>query len=718
MAIDRSRAKDLIARGQLTITNVSLLANMIQRARQEVQTTFEAAREQRVWRDLADISIERVKDVTGGRLRLGVLRQYRLETIADVLVASPSDLMTIPGVGEATATKVSAAADQIRRTVRESMRFRIDLDPGDTVATALLHAVSVWETVRGEAHHVEAGRDLARTLSSLCAGAAPAAAGALRRFFYGQQRKVEGSQAAAQLELVLGSGEVRAVEAAERRASAATSSRPNARLLWEDFSRRSAVYYGLLGGVVDLGVDVAAADGFLPAEIVHRVNAQLLDDSQLRTSLRGYQAFGARFALVQRRVIIGDEMGLGKTIEAIAAMAHLSAAGETHFLVVCPASVLINWMREIGQHSTLRPVLLHGSERTRASRLWAERGGVGVTTFDTLAVLHLGSRAPAMLVVDEAHYAKNPTAKRTRAVGEVASRAERVLFMTGTPMENRVDEFSELVRHLQPEVARRIDPRHGIAGPEVFRRAVAPVYLRRNQADVLSELPPLIQVDEWEEFGASDAAAYWAAVREGNFMAMRRAAFVSRDSAKSRRLTELVNEATANGHKVVVFSFFRDVIDVVSQVLGGRTYGPITGSMSSAARQHVVDEFTQARQAGVLVAQIEAGGVGLNIQAASVVILCEPQVKPSTEAQAIARAHRMGQVRSVQVHRLLVAHSVDQRMLEILGTKRALFDAYVRDSAVTAAAPGAVDISEVQLARTIVEQEQERLALASMGTDG
>jgi SNF2 family DNA or RNA helicase len=201
-------------------------------------------------------------------------------------------------------------------------------------------------------------------------------------------------------------------------------------------------------------------------------------------------------------------------------------------------------------------------------------------------------------------------------------------------------------------------------------------------------------------------------------MAMRRAAFAvpdPRQSAKLERLLEIVDEANANGRKVVVFSYFRDVLETVARALGNRVVGPLTGSTASVARQRFVDDFSTAATAGVLVAQIEAGGVGLNIQAASVVILCEPQVKPTTEAQAIARAHRMGQVRTVQVHRLLVADSVDQRMLEILGGKKALFDAYVRDSALTAAAPGAVDISEAQLARTIVEQEQERLALASLG---
>src|SRR4030095_2476166 len=172
---------------------------------------------------------------------------------------------------------------------------------------------------------------------------------------------------------------------------------------------------------------------------------------------------------------------------------------------------------------------------------------------------------------------------------------------------------------------------------------------------------------------------------------------------------ELAHEAMANGRKVVVFSYFGDVLDVVGTALGPHARGPLTGRASTAERQRTVDAFTNSPGPAVLVCQIEAGGVGLNIQAASVVILCEPQVKPSTEAQAVARAHRMGQVHTVQVHRLLIADSVDQRMLELLDSKAQLFDAYVRDSAIAQAAPGAVDISEVQLARTIVAQEQQRL---------
>jgi SNF2 family DNA or RNA helicase len=375
--------------------------------------------------------------------------------------------------------------------------------------------------------------------------------------------------------------------------------------------------------------------------------------------------------------------------------------------------VLINWAREIARHSTIPVISLHGNGRARAAARWRDEGGVGVVTFGALGALGLPPPRPALLVVDEAHYVKNPDAKRSKAVNRVAAESDRVLFLTGTPMENRIDEFRALIEHLRPEIAAGMGPEHAAISVEAFRRAAAPVYLRRNQPDVLTELPELVQVDEWEEFGAEDGAAYRVAVREGNFMAMRRAAFAvrqPRDSAKLTRLLELAREAMATNRNVVVFSYFRDVLAVVGAALGTDACGPITGSTPVADRQRIVDEFTASPKPAVLVCQIEAAGVGVNIQAASVVILCEPQVKPSIEAQAIARAHRMGQVRTVQVHRLLIANSVDERMIELLGSKTQLFDAYVRHSTIAQAAPGAVDISEVQLARMIVAEEQQRLA--------
>lgn len=355
---------------------------------------------------------------------------------------------------------------------------------------------------------------------------------------------------------------------------------------WVDFETRSAEYYGLLAELSGTGPDRDAAEGFLPSTIADRVRGLRLDDSRLRVSLRGYQSFGARFALAQKRVVLGDEMGLGKTVQAIAALAHLAAGGARHFLVVCPASVFINWTREIRARSTLEVLPVHGPDRLDAFAEWRHSGGVALTTFDALHALPDGDAAgvrPTMVVVDEAHYVKNPATRRSRAVAGWTDRAEHVLFLTGTPMENRVAEFRSLIRLLRPELAPPVDPTHGAAGSHAFRRAVAPAYLRRNQEDVLTELPALVRADEWVEFSEADLRAYRAAVDDGHFMRMRRAAYaVPEASAKLARLRELVAEAAGNGHKVVVFSYFREVLATVRAALGDAVFGPVAGDVAAA----------------------------------------------------------------------------------------------------------------------------------------
>ena len=330
-----------------------------------------------------------------------------------------------------------------------------------------------------------------------------------------------------------------------------------------------------------------------------------------------------------------------------------------------------------------------------------------------------------MLVVDEAHYAKNPSARRSKAVQRWSGLADRVLFMSGTPMENRVEEFRTLVGYLQPDIAQRVRAIDALAGAAAFREAVAPVYLRRNTDDVLTELPERIEAADWVALGSADGEAYREAVASGNFMAMRRAAYAPgtpQGSAKLDRLAELLDECAAEGAKVLVFSFFLDVLDVVASLAGGRTFGPLTGALAPADRQALVDAFTAEPGPAVLVSQIQAGGVGLNVQAASVVVLCEPQWKPSTEEQAIARAHRMGQTRPVRVHRLLAADTVDAWMLQLVAAKTELFDSFARPSEVKLASELAVDVSslpaveqvasEAQAEALIIEHERARLGLA------
>ncbi|MGW0577418.1 DEAD/DEAH box helicase [Streptomyces sp. NPDC002920] len=719
------RARELYAQGERLHEAAGALCADHARALDAVRAAHAPLRDALVAEELRTIPLARLKDVTEGRLRLGAVEAGGFGSVGAVYEASRHALRQIPGVGAQTADQALAAARQLARAVEETVSVRIDVEHPEPRTTALVTALY---------RLVEAGPELPRAVAtaeryaSRLAELLPAlrpATGRLRLAFAGSRRR-EAARAAA-VELRALTAEAAETEVALRLAQATADllREPASEIEpWVDFEVRSAEYYSRLAEICAGPADVAAAEGFMPSEVAERVRAQPLDDTHRRVSLRGYQAFGARFALAQRRVVLGDEMGLGKTVQAVAVLAHLAAEGHAHFLVVCPAGVLINWTREIGARSTLRALPVHGPDRQDAYAEWRERGGVAVTTFDVLHTLPApdgrgeARPAPGLLVVDEAHYVKNPATRRARSVAAWTDACDRVLFLTGTPMENRVEEFRTLVRHLRPELVPEIRDSDAAAGPQVFRKAVAPAYLRRNQRDVLTELPALIQVDEWEEFSAADRDAYRAAVTEGNFMAMRRAAYADPEkSAKLQRLRELVTEAAANGLKVVVFSYFRSVLETVRQTLGealgdgrGQVLGPISGSVSAARRQRLVDDFTAADGHAVLLCQIEAGGVGLNLQAASVVVLCEPQVKPTLEHQAVARAHRMGQVRAVQVHRLLVTDSVDERLLRILANKNRLFDAYARRSDTAEATPDAVDVSDDGLARRIVEEEQRRLA--------
>ncbi|MEU2496240.1 DEAD/DEAH box helicase [Streptomyces sp. NPDC007883] len=665
------------------------------------------------------IPVARLKEITEGRLRLGEVERSGLRSVRQVLDAGSYRLRQIPGVGQRTADQVIAAARQIADAVRETIAVHIDVDRPEPRTTALVMALHVLVEAGPDARRAaDTAVALTERLGPLLAEAKPAA-GRLRMLLVGQPKRVRALEAVAEVRRLTEEATRGGVPELLAQASVdLLRGTPTEVAAWVDFELRSAEYYSLLAEISGRRSDAAAAEGFLPDEVAERVRDQMLDDTHRRVSLRGYQAFGARFALAQRKVILGDEMGLGKTIQAIAALAHLAAEGNSHFMVVCPASVLINWTREIEARSKLRVMPLHGPDRQEAFADWKGRGGVGVTTFDALR----GFPAPeggevGMLVVDEAHYVKNPKTRRSQAVTEWSGHCERVLFMTGTPMENRVAEFRSLVQILQPHLAVAVGDRDGVAGSKAFRKAVAPVYLRRNQQDVLTELPALQHTDEWEELSASDEDAYREAVRAGNFMAMRRAAYARPEkSAKLNRLREIVEDAAENGLKVVVFSNFRDVLGTVKGTLdgawsdgGGQVFGPISGSVPPARRQQLVDEFAAVPGHAVLVAQIEAAGVGLNMQAASVVIICEPQIKPTIEHQAVARAHRMGQVRSVRVHRLLATRGVDERMVEMLKNKTRLFDAYARRSAVAESTPDAVDVSDTSMARQIVEEEQARL---------
>ncbi|MDT0467822.1 DEAD/DEAH box helicase [Streptomyces gibsoniae] len=687
---------ELVARQELNAakTAISAIDRALQREnefRTAVHAAGNAVRQAEARKLVAEMPVERLKDATSGQLRITALTAAGIGNVQQVL-DQKSRIRSLPGVGETTGNRMVGAARTIWQTTLDEMPVRIDIKNRSHATTKLLTTMRAW--------------DAARSIRSATADLT--AADAVRPLLQSLDPKTSHVVLVPQTRTV---AELRdALAAVERRGAVLDGGNDVAGGdPWEDFSARPADYYAMLAELGFLADDAEKSQGDLPAEIVEAVRELKLDTSHLKASLRGYQSFGARFAIVQRKVIIGDEMGLGKTVESLAVLAHLRAKGSSHFLVVCPAAVVTNWVREIQAKSDLRAYRLHGPSRDDALKSWIRHGGVAVTTYDILGWLEgrFPERAePACLVFDEAHYIKNPDAKRTRRSTALIQCSDRAVLLTGTPLENRIEEFRNLVGYLRPDLsisASEIAPRQ-------FRKQVAPAYLRRNQEDVLTELPERFDIDEWMPMSSADEQHYRAAVVEGNFMAMRQAALrAGTKSEKMQRLIDIVQEAEDNERKVLVFSYFRDVLDEVASVLPGKVFGPLTGAVPAAKRQSMVDEFSQARHGAVLVAQIVAGGVGLNIQSASVVVICEPQLKPTTEWQAIGRAHRMGQLESVQVHRLLSEEGVDQRIIEILARKNQLFAEFARVSETADSAPEAFDITDAELAREIVAAERERL---------
>ncbi len=456
--------------------------------------------------------------------------------------------------------------------------------------------------------------------------------------------------------------------------------------IWQDFIDKSAQYYAVLEKLSGLNFENISSKNGLSKSLVQSIQDLEPDFTGLRCTLRSYQDFGTKYILHQGYVLLGDEMGLGKTVQAIASMVAIRNFGENRFLVVCPASVLINWCREIVHHSDLNVFKLHGAYRDSELLEWIKLGGVAVTTYETLDSLDLTNVFNiSLLVADEAHYVKNPKANRTINLTNACDKAERVLFMTGTALENRLGEMRHLISLLNPEVAKDVQDIEYLSQAQMFREKVAPVYLRRTREDVLQELPDLIQTDEWCEMNEEERNSYYASVNSENFMAMRQLSWdiaKLENSSKAKRLVEICEQAKEDKRKIIVFSFFLKTINKVKSLLKDRCYGPINGSVDPSDRQKIIDEFSKAEDGSVLLAQVQAGGTGVNIQSASCVILCEPQLKPSTENQAISRTYRMGQTRNVQVFRLLCADSVDERIVEILNEKSTIFENFANTSVV------------------------------------
>ena len=453
---------------------------------------------------------------------------------------------------------------------------------------------------------------------------------------------------------------------------------------WDDFAKNPISYITVLEQLTPQYIGGADTRYGLPDDLAQQVKEQTYSLKGLKCQLRPYQEWGVRYVLHQGKVLLGDEMGLGKTVEAIVVMVALRNTGATHFMVVCPASVLTNWCREIEKFSDLSVIEIHGTNKNRTFQSWLESGGVAVTTYETTSTFIIGDDVPlALLTVDEAHYIKHQETQRSKNVRNIAQRAQRLLFMTGAALENNVDEMISLMEALQPDVASKVKGMEALSAAPEFRARIASVYYRRKREDVLTELPEKTETKEWCTLNEEEKKKYEEAVLNRKYSDARRVSWNMEDlkkSSKAQRLAELASKAKDDGRKIIVFSFFLDTIAKVKEMFGDACTEPINGSVTPQHRQQIIDEFDKAPAGTVLAAQIQSGGTGLNIQSASVVVICEPQFKPSIENQAISRAYRMGQTRDVLVYRLLCENTIEEKISNLLEEKQKVFDAFADQS--------------------------------------
>ena len=636
---------------------------------------------QEVVKILREIPIEEINRSKRG-FRIKALREHGFSTVADISAASVHSIASVHGISEDSAYAIKRIVDELAVQAREGVKIRLSVDNKTAAATQLVTAVSKYKHSLSHAENCRQMLDrYSRVIEYALEDLVPAQS-SFRWLFTSKAKKQKAQEAYDLLGSLLVNEYGREVQATFYGLdSVSTISGSNA---WDDFSENSIRFFNILEDIYPglLGKDDAVYG--LPEDLAREIQEECFFPDGLLCELRRYQEWGVKYILHQERVLLGDEMGLGKTVQAVAAMVSLRNTGATHFVVVCPASVIENWCREIRKHSRLSVTKVHGTGRMGALHSWLQHGGVAVTTYETTGYFKLDDGFQfSMLTIDEAHYIKNPKARRTVHVKKMSEHAQRILFMTGTALENKVDEMIELISVLQPAIASQVRSMASLSSAPQFRKAITPVYFRRKREDVLTELPELIENQEWCTLYPEEETIYENAVLSKHYSDARRVSWNVEDlrnSSKASRMLELIQEAESEGRKVIIFSFFLETIRKISLLLGTKCTDPINGSVSPQRRQEIIDDFDRAPVGTVLLAQIQAGGTGLNIQSASVVILCEPQFKPSIENQAISRAYRMGQTRNVLVYRLLCQNTVDERITTLLEQKQAAFDAFADKS--------------------------------------
>ena len=669
----------------------------------DIQCEVEKIVKNYVLSELDKIPIEQINKISrDGKIRVSALKSFNIDTLGDLAYILHSDLMRINGIGPCSRADIRYVIDDLTKSIGDEVKIKLNLDNKNIYYEKIVLFINKYIQQQSLNERIETFEN--KYIKKLESALLDLEIVQNEYWVFSldfNYKKIDVAKETLETMLPSYLKEKQELITEFKRIDGITVEDS-----WEEFKRNPILFNGILEKIVPERFGTPEKQIDLPEELVKEIEKERTPLDGLKCQLRSYQEWGVKYTLHQKKVLIGDEMGLGKTIQAIATMTVLHNRGYNHFLVICPASVLSNWCREVHKFSDLKVVRIHGADKETYLNHWIKFGGVGVTTYETTKFFDL-KKPFDFLVVDEAHFIKNPNAQRSRNVKRLSTHTDRIMFLTGTALENRIEEMIELIRYLRPDIAGKLPEISHIGEARKFKETISPVYFRRKREDVLQELPDLIENNDWCTMTSYEEKAYENAILERNFMKSRRVSWNFDDlkySSKCKRLLEIIDEAKEENRKIIVFSYFLKTIEKIKKVIGSQCFGPINGSVSPKKRQEVIDLFESSSDGSVLLAQIEAAGTGLNIQAASVVVICEPQFKPSIENQAIARAYRMGQTRNVLVHRLLCEDSVDEKITEVLNKKQELFDKYADESV------AAKETSDKKLMTNILEEEFNRIA--------
>jgi SNF2 family DNA or RNA helicase len=438
----------------------------------------------------------------------------------------------------------------------------------------------------------------------------------------------------------------------------------------------------------------------------------------LKAKLLPYQARGAVFAACRGRVVLADDMGLGKTVQALAAAELLRRQkGIERVLVIAPASVKYQWKTEIEKFTDHSVQVIDGLLPRRRS-LYAAPSFFNLTSYELVLkdIRYMHELKPDLIILDEAQRIRNWTTATARTIKQLKSRYAFVL--TGTPLENKLEELFSVVefvdgRRLGPAFRfvheHRVVDEHGrlqgYRGLDTIHHQLAPILLRRTRQEVLKELPertdqvfrvPLTSEQAGPYYEQSDilAALMRKWERQGwlseidqkrilcciqNMRMLCNSTFLfdkqTHHSPKLKEFREILTElAIEENRKVVVFSEYERMTFLAGEELRklGIGFVSLHGSVPSRKRGALIEKFRNDPECKVFLST-DAGGVGLNLQAASVVVNFEPPWNPARLEQRIGRVHRLGQSRPVHVVHMLTTESIEERVWETLSLKKSLF---------------------------------------------